>query len=168
MSLEITIDEADPLFKLKLELLEQSTNKFRYSLMNTFDIQTAWEIFSFLRFVHYDEDQGFLLVVRNQTLEYKHSVFLQQGGKPEDWNPKGHFTGSEMNYCSLRCERNMFKSLARLCLAQLARYKTTLQQDEEIMKKHSEEHNLGFNEKNCMWIRIAEKRILHKWLNLSQ
>ena len=30
------------------------------------------------------------------------------------------------------------------------------------------EKNLSFNEKNCIYIRIAEKRILHKWLTLSQ
>lgn len=168
VSLEITIDENDPLFKIKLELLEQSTNKFRYGLFNSFDMNYTWEIFSFLRYAHYDEDQSFLLLVRNQVLEVKRNHFIQSGGKPEEWNPSGQFTGSEMNYCTLRCERNMFKGLAKLCLAQLARYKTTLQHDEELIEKNTVEHNLSFNEKNCIHIRIAEKRILHKWLTLSQ
>jgi hypothetical protein len=87
--MEIVIDENDPLFSLKLELIDQSTNRFRYMLKNQFDTQGSWEIISFLRFVHYDEDQGFLLLCKNQVTELKRNTFLQQGGKIEDWNPKG-------------------------------------------------------------------------------
>lgn len=149
------------MFKLKLELINQSTNKFRYGLFSTFDFQQAWEIISFLRYANYDEDQSFLLLVRNQWIDHQYKLFLQQGGKPENWKHTGVFTGAEMNYCTLKCERNAFKALAKLCLAQLARYKTTLQEDEKLLEIHSVEHNLSFNEKNCIYIRIAEKRILH-------
>jgi hypothetical protein len=62
----------------------------------------------------------------------------------------------------------MFKALAKLCLSYLAKYKTTLQQDLEIIQKHTQEHHLSYNEKNCIYLRIAEKRILTKWLDLSQ
>jgi len=105
------------LFALKLELIEESSNKFRYMLKPDF---------SFLRFAFYDEDQSFLLIARNQVHELKRNQFLQQGGKIEDWNPKGQFNGSETNYCTLRCERNMFKNLARLCLKGLSKFKTTI------------------------------------------
>jgi len=114
------------LFALKLELIEESSNKFRYMLKPDFSTEGAWEIFSFLRFAFYDEDQSFLLIARNQVHELKRNQFLQQGGKIEDWNPKGQFNGSETNYCTLRCERNMFKNLARLCLKGLSKFKTTI------------------------------------------
>jgi len=62
----------------------------------------------------------------------------------------------------------LFKNLSRLCLGALAKFKTTLKEDEELIEKHRKERNLSYNEKNCIWIKIAEKRILHKWLDLSQ
>jgi len=61
----------------------------------------------------------------------------------------------------------MFKALARLCLKQLAAYKSTLEEDMNLRIKHQNEHHLSFNEKNCMMIRIGEKVILHKWLDYS-
>lgn len=131
--LEVTIEESDPLFKVKLELIESSNNKFRVSLFPTFHIQESWDIISFLRWVYYDEDESWLLFARNECITMKYNVYLQQGGKPEEWNPKGQFTGSEVNYVSLKCERNVFKNLSRLCLAKLATFKTTLQQDIEAV-----------------------------------
>lgn len=74
--LEITLDPNDPLFNLKLELIDQSTNKFRYPLKDRFDTQGSWEIFSFLRYATYDEDPGFLLLARNQVHELKKNQFL--------------------------------------------------------------------------------------------
>ena len=58
-----------------------------------------------------------------------YGICLVGGAKEENWKEEGMFTGSEMNACTLRCERLMFKKLGQLCLAHLAKYKTTFEDD---------------------------------------
>jgi len=166
--LEIEIKEEDPLFSLKLELISQSSNKFRYGLFDSFSVKDAWSIISFLRFAHYEGDQGFLLLACKQVTEQKMAHFRQQGGKPEDWNPKGQFTGTEFNHSTLLVERNTFKALAKLCLAQLAKFKETLEDDVALFEKDAKERFMTYKERCCCVVRVADKRVLHMWLHLAQ
>lgn len=168
VDINIAVSEGEAHFALKLELLEVPGNKFTFQLRNDFRHPQSMEIFSFLRFIKYDQEEGYLLLTKNQALDYKKNLFLKRGGPEDKWDPKGMFFGTEMNFCTRRCERLAIQELGRLCLSSLARYPTTLQQDLEVLEKDSDENHLATNERNCIRIRAGEKQILNKWLNLSQ
>lgn len=133
--IHITFDESASNFALKLELMGSPGNMFNYQLRNDFRHPQSMEIFSFLRYVCFDEDEGYLLLTRNQTLEFKKKMFMQRGGKEDQWNPAGMFNGSEMNFCTKRCERNAMNELTRLCQGHLSRFPTTLEEDTESLQK---------------------------------
>lgn len=78
------------------------------------------------------------------------------------------FMGYEMNYCTRRCERNAIAQLGLLCKAYLERYPTTLVQDLETLSKDRQDGHLSTNERNCIRIRLGEKQILAKWMELTE
>ena len=56
VNLQCELDSKDPMFALKLELLDTTETKFRYLLKDKFDSDDSFGIISFLRFVVYDDD----------------------------------------------------------------------------------------------------------------
>lgn len=168
VDINIAISDLEAHFALKLELLETPGNLFNYQLRSDFSHPQSMEIFSFLRYVKFDEDEGYLLLTKNQAIDLKKKIFLQRGGTEDKWNPKGMFQGYEMNYCTRRCERNAIAQLGLLCKATLERFPTTLEQDLETLRKDKQEGNLSTNERNCIRIRVGEKQILAKWMMLTE
>ena len=54
-----------------------------------------------------------------------------------------------------------WKLISQACQEALDRYPNTLKEDIELLKKDDEEHNLGFNIRNCIMFRKGEKYIYH-------
>ena len=57
--------------------------------------------------------------------------------------------------------------LRQLCTDGLKQYPHSLQEDMEILKLDDEEHNLSFNQRNCVLFRSGEKEILHFYIEFS-
>ena len=54
--------------------------------------------------------------------------------------------------------------LRQLCNDGLKLYQHSLQEDMEILKLDDEEHNLTFNQRNCVILRSGEKEVLHFYI----
>jgi histone-lysine N-methyltransferase SETD3 len=67
---------------------------------------------------------------------------------------------------SIEEERKMLKYLDKLMKAHLDKYPTTIEEDLYILKK--ENLSLTYNQRNCLLMRIGEKKILHFFSKFSQ
>jgi len=62
---ECELDPSDPLFAVKLELLETPDSYHNYYLRENFTNADTYCIFSFLRFAVYNEDQAYLILAKS-------------------------------------------------------------------------------------------------------
>lgn len=61
---------------------------------------------------------------------------------------------------NLENETKMWVRIEQLVNDSMSRYTTTLQEDLELLEKDDKEHNLTYNERNCILFREGEKQIL--------
>jgi histone-lysine N-methyltransferase SETD3 len=61
---------------------------------------------------------------------------------------------------NLENETKVWVRISQLVNESLSRYTTSLQEDQEMLEKDDKEHNLSYNERNCILFRMGEKEIL--------
>lgn len=61
---ECSLDQADPNFKAKLELISQSDPAQKFLLRENLTIRDTYELISWLRYVVYDEEQAYLILAK--------------------------------------------------------------------------------------------------------
>lgn len=69
------------------------------------------------------------------------------------------------NY-TIDLEKNVLMSFLEILEQHLEKYTTTLEEDEEILQNKKD--SLTFNLRNCLIMRISEKRILHFYIEFSE
>ena len=74
----------------------------------------------------FDEDPGYLILAKNQSLAAAKEQWVKTGHKAEEFDPKGVFSGSELSQITVHNERRMLKKLQSCCLSALLRYPTTM------------------------------------------
>jgi len=58
-------------------------------------------------------------------------------------------------------ELQAWNKIKEVALEALTKYPNTVEEDKEILEKDDMDHHLGFNNRNCILYRKAEKDILH-------
>lgn len=80
---ECELDPSDPLFAVKLELLETPDSYHNYYLRENFTNADTYCIFSFLRFAVFNEDQAYLILAKSQAIQEAKRQWIAQGRAPE-------------------------------------------------------------------------------------
>lgn len=151
----IKLNEEFPLYEIKKAIFKKETDlvkKFRIS-ENLIESQVV-DFFSYLRFCVFDGDIEILykIISENQDLQY------------EDTTPSFYLVPPISEENEIRVLKKL-KSLINECLMC---YSTTLKEDLEIISRDLAESDkliLTNNEKNCILMRICEKKVLHFYLN---
>jgi len=88
------IDPTDPLFAVKLELIETTKNKVNFAIRQNFTIDTSYSALSFLRYVVFDEDPSYLILAKTQCVNAAKDQWVASGRSIEDFaKQKQIFTG---------------------------------------------------------------------------
>jgi hypothetical protein len=144
------------MYQEKISLLKYNVEynkKFRIS-ENILDCQVI-DFFSYLRFLLYEEDFDNLIKMINEN--YKLMM---------DDSSTGFYLISPL---SAKNELKVLKKIEDLCLNELNKYPHTLEEDEDIIKKDkNKEINLTNNKRNCVIMRMSEKRILKFFIKFSK
>jgi len=78
------------------------------------------------------------------------------------------FKGTSMQCLNLDNEKKMWKKIEEVVDESIAKYPTTLEEDNAILEKDDQEQTLSYNERNCILYRQGEKIILHFLKTCSQ
>jgi hypothetical protein len=144
------------LYKEKKTILKynnEHVKKFRIS-ENILDCQVI-DFFSYLRFLMYDENIDSLLNIINEN--YKLMM--------ED-SSAGFYLISPL---SVKNELDVMKKIQEICEKELNKYPHSLEEDEELIRKDkNQETNLTNNFRNCVIMRMSEKKILKYYIQFAR
>ncbi|CAD8065890.1 unnamed protein product [Paramecium primaurelia] len=131
-----------PLIQLKEELI-RDTLQFPKSFKLVIDPEDVniLDLMSFLRF----------LLIKDQN------DLIDLLGK------KLYFKPAKISFVSIQNELSMWNQIVNICTHSLNQYPTTLEQDQEIHKICE----LTINQRNCLILRIGEKKILQFYLKFG-
>ena len=158
---EASLDQEDPQFAAKLELISQSDPMQKFIIRENLTIRDTYELISWLRYIVYDEEQAYLILAKTQAVNQAKENYLKRGGNLAEFKDNGFFKAREITPISVRNERAALKKLVSVCLSMLCNYSTSYKEDLELLEKDSKDHLLSVNERNCVKLRSGEKRILH-------
>jgi len=94
--------------------------------------------------------------------------WVRSGRKPEEFNPRGMFTGRELSHISLSNERKTLNKLISVCLGALVKYPQSLKDDQAILDQDDKDHKLSVNERNIIELRSGEKDVLNYMIEMSE
>lgn len=150
--LSISFDENCPSYEEKKALVSNDfllNKKFRIGL-NFFESQVI-DLFSYLRFMMFDGDMNLLMTIISNN---QNTIF-------EEMIPSFYY----VEPITKELEISVLKEISRLCLSALAEYPTTEKEDQEILNTTK---SLTFNERNCIILRMSEKKILMFFIDFCQ
>jgi hypothetical protein len=165
---EASLDPNHPCFALKLELMETTNVNYKFLLRKTFTQRDVYALISFLRFCVYDEDEAYLVLAKTQAMQMAKSQWVRSGRKPEEFNPRGMFTGRELSHISQSNERLTLQKLISICLNAVVKYPQTLQEDLATLAKDDIDHKLSVNERNIIELRSGEKDVLNYMIAMAE
>ena len=156
-SLTVEFDENYPLFKndeksfLKSSIEKQK--KFRIS-ENILDCQVI-DFFSYLRYMLYDESLDVLFKMMNENYKML-----------RDDLSSGFYLISPL---TVKNELRVLKKIHEICIKELSKYPSSLEEDQELIRKEqNNEITLTYNIRNCVIMRLGEKKILNFYLILAR
>jgi hypothetical protein len=147
----LQLDDTSPNFEQKKKIFNKDQDfikTFRIT-SNILDFQVI-DFFSFLRFILYDGDVKNLMKIinDNQKLTF------------EDNSPSFFLISPIDKYNEIK----LLNKILDIISCKLNNYKTTLQEDENLIK----EAKLNINLRNCIIMRMSEKKILKFFLHFAQ
>ena len=129
------------------------------------------EFLSWIRYVIYDGDLGYLCLQKNQTVieaQKRRQQNGQDSDEYENFNDDADcFKGTNLKPINMECEMKMWTKIKELCEGQLAIYPNNLQQDLDLLAADDKEQQLTQNERSCVLFRKGEKKILHYLVNAA-
>ena len=78
------------------------------------------------------------------------------------------YKAENLHPISVANEKQVMTRIRQLCQDALKLYPNSLQEDMELLHKNDIEHNLSFNQRNCVLFRSGEKEILHFYIEFSE
>jgi len=151
--IRVALPKNDPHFAMKIQMLggrEASGNR-EFQVPANYREKKTKELFSFLRFVHARDEE--LMTLPPDGLKAK---------KAED-DYEDREAIDEIEPMSIRNEIGVLKQLKFACEAVMAGFETTLEWDEEYLKTP----DLDWNIRNCLVMRMGEKRVLKFFMDLA-
>lgn len=152
----LKLDDSCPLFEEKKKLFkkeQEMTKKFRIS-ENIVDYSVI-DFFSYLRFILFDGEIEILLKIISDN---KKIVF-------EEVMPSFYL----ISPINMQQEIKVLQKIRDIMKEYLNLYKSKLQEDLEIINSiNNERQLLTNNQRNCIIMRISEKKVLHFYLNFAE
>lgn len=130
----------------------EMTKKFRIS-ENIVDYAVV-DLFSYLRFIYYEGEIEILckLISDNQKIIF------------EDITPTFYL----ISPISEDLEIKILQKLKEIMTVNLSLYKTSLKEDVQILENHNKDPFLTNNQRNCILMRLSEKKILQFYLDFAE
>lgn len=155
VAVAVHFDKDDPSLKQKEEMMMEKAQPKIIRILDNYEENNVLEFFGYLRFISLKDSQK-LLVLQN--------IYESQMSQTNDnqTNSK-QFKPSKTPPISVENESEMWARVKAICQTSLAKYKTTLEEDRELLKGNS----LTQNQKNCTLIRLGEKEILHFYITMA-
>lgn len=152
----LKLDDSCPLFEEKKKLFkkeQEMIKKFRIS-ENIVDYSVI-DFFSYLRFILFDGEIEILLKIISDNRKI---VF-------EEVMPSFYL----ISPINMQQEIKVLQKIRDIMKEYLNLYKSKLQEDEEIINSiNNERQSLTHNQRNCIIMRISEKKVLHFYLNFAE
>ena len=153
--LTIFFNSEYPLFSIKKKLFKNEYDFIKtFNLNNKFQESQILELISYLRFLLYDGNINDLV---NKIISTK-SMLNEE---------------TAINYyffypINKKLEIKVLKHLKSLCEQALAKYPTTIIQDQKIYKENKNKKDFDFNYRNCLLLLISEKNVLMYYIRFCE
>ena len=153
--LTIFFNSEYPLFSIKKKLFKNEYDFIKtFNLNNKFQESQILELISYLRFLLYDGNINDLV---NKIVSTK-SMLNEE---------------TAINYyffypINKKLEIKVLKHLKSLCEQALAKYPTTIIQDQKIYKENKNKKDFDFNYRNCLLLLISEKNVLMYYIRFCE
>jgi histone-lysine N-methyltransferase SETD3 len=165
--LYIGLDVEDPNFEIKKEVfldgMENTATEFRVN--GHMKEKVMSNFLSWIRFVVYDGDLDDLYVRVTDAFEEAKKQAEADGKK------KFGSIGEYIKPIDLHTEIRAWRKIHQIATDALAKYPTTLDEDKALLAKEAdlkqEERTLTYNTRNCVLLRVGEKKILHYLLDTA-
>jgi histone-lysine N-methyltransferase SETD3 len=127
----VAIDKSDPGYEVKIKLINEKVDWKKFRVVENLEDPIMHEFLSWVRYVTYDGDLGYLCLQKNQAV-IEAQKKRQQNGQDSDEDDTYHddadcFKGTSLKPINMDSEMQMWTKIKELCLAQLALYPTTLE-----------------------------------------
>lgn len=165
--LYVELDAEDPHHDIKKEVfldgMESTLTEFR---VNGHMKEKVMENFlSWIRFVVFDGDLDELYVQVTDAFEEAKKAAQAEGKK------KFGSIGDYVKPIDLHTEVRAWRKIHQIATEALSKYPTTLEEDKALLAKEDaaakEEKTLTYNTRNCVLLRVGEKKILHYLLETA-
>ena len=145
------IEESDPLFLMKKNLLQFENLKKTLRVQENFQEQPVIDFFSILRFKMYSDDFNELF-----------NIIFTNKRNNEDDDSKPTFP----TIPPIKNEIKVLEQIEKLSLDCLSQYSQTLEEDYKILKENT--NNLSNNQRNCVLMRSGEKEVnYHDYIDFT-
>lgn len=141
----VSIEESDPLYSLKKNLLQSDFMKKTLRVQDNFHEQSVVDFLSMLRFKTFSDDFNELF-----------NIFVTNKSKAEDDDSKPNFYN--IPPISIKNELKVLEQIEKLSLENLSKYPTSLEEDLKLLK--DDNGTLTNNQRNCVLMRSGEKEVL--------
>ena len=138
----ICLDQEDPLFQQKEELLGNETIKRSYRVMADISEETTHKLMSYLRFIEFD---GNMMVLHSAKMRDENGRGNQHMDSDSDDMGVKNYKAENISVLSVANERRVMTKLRELSATYLKNYKDTLENDNAMLEKDDAECYLNFN-----------------------
>lgn len=165
--LNVGLDPEDPHFEVKKEVfLDGVTSTDTEFRVNGHMKEKLMENFlSWMRFVVFDGDLDELYVRVTDAVDEAKRVAEAEGKKK--WGSIGDY----VRPVDLHTEVRAWRKIHQIATDALAKYPTSLEEDKALLVKEDAleqaERSLTYNTRNCVLLRVGEKKILHYLLDTA-
>jgi len=151
---EIELNKSDPLYSLKKGLLDVVKAKnFKLKLTTSAENESFGKTISFMRYLAYNGPAEILKQIKEKCDKNQ-----------EINNDTVCFKAKKIPPLSIDNEILALQILKNECYTRLNKYPQPIEYDEEALKKSK---ILTFNQKNCLLLRLSEKKILKYYIEIS-
>ena len=153
--LTVVFNNEYPLFDIKKKLFKNEFDFTKiYNLNNNFQESQILELISYLRFLLYDD---------NINNIFK-TIFTSKNKKNEEMTLNYYF----FYPINRDIEIKVLKQLKLLCEQALAKYPTTMKEDQKIFNENKNKKDFNFNYRNCLLLLMSEKKVLNYYINFCE
>ncbi len=129
--------------------------------------EMTFKFFSWIRFVEFTGDMMILVQAKIKDEKLNKNKDDEELDSDDEGPVQKSYKAENINVISIQNEKQVMNRLKQLCSDALKQYPHSLQEDIAILKKDDTEHNLTFNQRNCVLFRSGEKEILHFYIEFS-
>jgi len=151
-----------PLFPFKANILNNKELKRTFRIQTNFTEPSVNELISFVRFFVFNEDINSLI---NIMILEKNNKELDNSNTPSNKSYSSYI--NNLPGISIKNELATMQEIDKLVTSCLNEYETSIDKDLEILQSDQKEKFLTNNQRNCLLMRIGEKRILIFFKNFA-